>query len=247
MHETGHPPAHPASSRRVHGVRFARLGFLRFSAVELLIALTLLFIATPFVEGLRGGPVIEAILMTVVLVSAVLAVGGRRRMLLVTGLFALPAVLSKWAHHIRPELISPAAFFASGLIFLSLIIVSLLRFVLRAPRVNTEVLCASISAYLLLGLAWSFAYRLVAFSTPGAFTFNRVREQMMDGYMSTYFSFVTLSTVGYGDIAPVSPVARMLAVMESMTGTLYVAVLIARLVALYSRSPSSDERADPPA
>ncbi len=56
----------------------------------------------------------------------------------------------------------------------------------------------------------------------------------MDGFLAYYFSFVTLTTVGYGDITPVSSGARALAAMEAMTGTLYVAVLISRLVALYS-------------
>ena len=55
----------------------------------------------------------------------------------------------------------------------------------------------------------------------------------MDGFNAFYFSFITLSTVGYGDITPVSRIARWLAAMEAMTGLLYVAVLIARLVALY--------------
>ena len=62
----------------------------------------------------------------------------------------------------------------------------------------------------------------------------------MNGFTGFYFSFVTLSTVGYGDITPVSRIARWLAAMEAMTGLLYVAVLIARLVSLYS-SPKSDD------
>ena len=57
-----------------------------------------------------------------------------------------------------------------------------------------------------------------------------------------YFSFITLTTVGYGDITPVSRAARWLAVMEAMTGSLYVAVLIARLVSLYSNSKSHEHR-----
>jgi hypothetical protein len=111
--------------------------------------------------------------------------------------------------------------------------------VLRAPSVNVEVLCASISAYLMLGLLWTVAYWLVDELTPGAFAFNASEaRQSIHGFNAFYFSFITLSTVGYGDITPVSKVARMLAAMEAMTGLLYVAVLIARLVALYS-SPKS--------
>jgi hypothetical protein len=78
--------------------------------------------------------------------------------------------------------------------------------------------------------------------TPGgAFAFNTNEGgQSIRGFNAFYFSFVTLSTVGYGDITPVSKVARMLAAMEAMTGLLYVAVLIARLVALYSSPKSHD-------
>ena len=65
----------------------------------------------------------------------------------------------------------------------------------------------------------------------------------MAGFNAVYFSYITLTTVGYGDIAPVSNVARMLAITESMSGTLFVGVLIARLVSLYS-TPSPVEAAD---
>ena len=118
---------------------------------------------------------------------------------------------------------------------------NLLRFVLRASSVDSEVLCASISAYLTLGLIWTMAYWLVEQLTPGAFAFNTATgtKETMEGFNAFYFSFITLSTVGYGDITPVSKVARMLAATEAMTGLLYVAVLIARLVALYS-APKSD-------
>ena len=95
-------------------------------------------------------------------------------------------------------------------------------------------------AYLMLGLMWTLAYWLVDQLTPGgAFSFNTaLGGQSMNGFNGIYFSFITLSTVGYGDITPVSRVARWLAALEAMTGLLYVAVLIARLVSLYSRTES---------
>ncbi len=85
------------------------------------------------------------------------------------------------------------------------------------------------------------AYWLVDVLIPGAFVFNTsaATKETMEGFNAFYFSFITLSTVGYGDITPISKVARMLAATEAMTGLLYVAVLIARLVALYS-APKSD-------
>jgi hypothetical protein len=94
----------------------------------------------------------------------------------------------------------------------------------------------------MLGLMWTMAYWLVDQLTPGgAFSFNtNAGTRSMNGFTGFYFSFITLSTVGYGDITPVSRLARWLAAMEAMTGLLYVAVLIARLVSLYS-IPKSDD------
>jgi len=154
----------------------------------------------------------------------------------------IPAIVGRWINHFRPHLVPPAVFLIAGLVLVAFVVVNLLRFILRAPSVNLEVLCASISAYLMLGLMWTMAYWLVDQLTPeGAFSFNtNAVRHSMNGFNAFYFSFVTLSTVGYGDITPVSKVARMLAAMEAITGLLYMAVLIARLVALYS-SPKSDD------
>jgi hypothetical protein len=219
-----------------------RLGMRRFSAVELLIALALLFFCVPFVEEVKGGDIIVSILLSLVLISAVLAVSNRRGTLVVAVLLAIPTVASRWINHFRPHLLPPAIFLIGGLLLVAFVVVHLMRFVLRASSVNLEVLCASVSAYLMLGLLWTLAYWLVAEISPTAFAFNTATgtKESMHGFNAFYFSFITLSTVGYGDITPVSKVARMLAALEAMTGLLYVAVLIARLVALYS-TPKSYE------
>jgi hypothetical protein len=143
-----------------------------------------------------------------------------------------------------PYLMPPELFLIAGIIFVLFVVVNLLRFVLKASSVDHEVLCASISAYLLLGLAWTFAYWLVDELIPNAFSFNTASagDKSMAGYNSVYFSFITLSTVGYGDITPVSPVARMLAGTEATTGLLYVAVLIARLVSLQGPRKSDENK-----
>ena len=224
------------------GPSLRRLRFRRFSTVQLLIALALFFIWAPFVEEIEGGGLIVSILFSLVLLSAVLAVAESKRVLLIAIVLAIPAIAGRWINHFRPDLVPPALFLVSGLLLMIFVIANLIRFVLRAPSVNTEVLCASISAYLMLGLMWTLAYWLVDQLTPGgAFSFNtNAGTRSMDGFTGFYFSFITLSTVGYGDITPVSRIARWLAAMEAMTGLLYVTVLIARLVALYSSPKSRD-------
>ncbi|PYJ22492.1 MAG: ion transporter [Verrucomicrobia bacterium] len=219
-----------------------RLKFRRFSTVQLLIALALFFIWAPFVEEIEGGELIVSGLFSLVLLAGIVAVADRKRVLVIAIVLAIPAIAGRWINHFRPDLAPPAVFLTAGLVLIAFVVANLLRFVLRAPSVNVEVLCASISAYLMLGLMWTMAYWLVDQLTPGgAFSFNtNAGPRSMNGFTGFYFSFITLSTVGYGDITPVSRIARWLAAMEAMTGLLYVAVLIARLVALYS-TPKSDD------
>src|SRR5216110_3288399 len=221
-----------------------RLRFRRFSTVQLLIALAFLFTFAPFVEEIKGGELFVSGLFSLVLVAGVLAVADRKRVLVIALMLAVPAVGGRWINHFRPNLVPPAVFLVGGLILIIFVVGHLLRFVLRAPSVTTEVLCASISAYLMLGLMWTMAYWLVDQLTPGgAFSFNtNAGTRSMNGFNGFYFSFVTLSTVGYGDITPVSRIARWLAAMEAMTGLLYVAVLIARLVSLYSAPTTAEHR-----
>ncbi len=219
-----------------------RSGLLGFSVARFLAALVLLFVAGPFLDQIKHGKVVEAALMTLVLCMGVLAIGARRKTLLWAIILVLPAVLGNWAHHFWPEHWPAEAVTAARLVFVAFVVARLLVFILRAPRVNSEVLCAGISIYLLLGLLWTFAYTAVARLTPNAFAYSvpAGASHEMAGFTAFYFSFITLTTVGYGDITPVSEIARMLAMLEAMTGTLFVGVLIARLVSLYSTSAPAE-------
>jgi voltage-gated potassium channel len=219
----------------------SRIRFVRFSTTQLLVALALLFFSFPFAQDIGPGPYIESILLSLVLISAVLAVAGSRRALVIALLLGIPSLAARWTSHFRPDLVPPEVFLIGGLLLILFVVWHLLRFVLRSPAVDVDVLCASISAYLMLGLIWTIAYWLVDEIVPNAFAFNTTAgaNESMKGFNAFYFSFITLSTVGYGDITPVSKVARMLAAMEAITGLLYVAVLIARLVSLYSKSNDS--------
>jgi len=210
--------------------------------VQLLIALAVLLISAPFVEELEGGHLILSVLFSLVLLAAVVAVADRKRTLVIALVLAAPAITARWVNNFRPDLVHPAVFLVCALLLLAFVIGHLLHFILHAPVVTVEVLCASIAAYLMLGLMWTVAYWLVDQLTPGgAFSFNTTRgAQSMNGFTGFYFSFITLSTVGYGDITPVSRAARWLAGMEAMTGMLYVAVLIARLVSVYSTTKADD-------
>ena len=226
----------------------ASSGVFRFSVAYFLVALVLLYVTAPFVQSVRNGILIEAVLMTLVLLSAVLAVSGRRRMLAWAMVLAVPALVEKWVNYWWPDLLPPQASLWTGLAFIGFIVLRLSNFILRAPRVNSEILRAGVATYLLLGLLWAFAYQLVDRLVPDsfAFTVGPSSSRSLVGFNSLYFSITTLATSGYGDIVPVSGLARMLAMTESVAGLLYVALLIARLVALYSSQGLAHD-ANPPA
>jgi hypothetical protein len=233
-------PAHDARQKFFH------LGAFRYSGVGLLALLVLLFLSAPFIEDLPNGGLIEAVLMSAVMVSSVLAVGGRRRTLIIALLLLVPAFAGKWLNHFFPGVVFSLHYSIAALLFFIFVVTNLIRFVLRAPRVDANVLCAGLSGYLLLGLLWVPTYVMVAQLNPGAFKMSSGAGSSMNGYSAFYFSFITLCTVGYGDVTPVSNGARMLAVVEAIAGVFYVAVLISRLVAVYSATqPSAATASDP--
>ena len=208
----------------------------RISTVRLLLALILLFAVTPFIEELPNGDLVESFLVTLVMIASLLAVDRNPRVLLTAALLFVPAIAGKWLNHVFPNQISPLYFPAFGIAFFGFTIYQILRFILRTGRVDAGVLSAGIVVYLMLGLLWSLIYVLLAQLTPGSFSFALAGDSAsrMDGFNAFYFSFGTLTTVGFGDITPVSKIARTLAVMEAVTGTFYLAILVSRLVGMYS-------------
>ena len=218
-------------------------GVLRFSGVYFLSALILLIVTGPFIDQLEYGILIESVLITLVLFSALLAIGGRRSTLMLGTALVIPALAGKWVNYFRPDLAPPEIFLGASVLFTGYVVVHLFGFILRAPRITMEVLCTAVANYLMLGLLWAFGYTLVAGVNPDAFVVTygvTAVGHLMRGVNSFYFSFATLCTIGYGDIVPVSGVARMLAILEAVVGMFYMTMLIARLVALYSSEARPD-------
>lgn len=133
----------------------------------------------------------------------------------------------------RRRLVFALAFyvFAAGLI---------MAHVFSTEDVAADTLFGAASVYLLLGLVWTLAYTLLERIQPGSFSLSAA-PTATDGaaiFDYLYYSFATLTTLGYGDITPLTAEARSLAILEAVTGVLYVAVLIARLVGMYGRAES---------
>lgn len=221
-------------------------GLRRYSIAHFLVALVSLLVVTPFVEQLPNGNFVEAVLLTIVLLSAVPAVGGRRRSLVVGALLVAPALAGTWIHHLHPATTPAFLGLGASIVFAAFVIYHLLAFILRAKRVNSEVLCAAIAAYLMFGVTWAMAYELVWRKWPDAFIVTNVGDvaREVSGFEALYFSFGTLAPISDTDIVPTSNLARMLVMVEATVGILYMGMLIARLVGMYSNEEAAEIAAD---
>jgi Ion channel len=108
-----------------------------------------------------------------------------------------------------------------------------------ADEVDRELLCGAVGAYLLLGVFWANTYQIINFVDPEAF--HGLDGGVLKRSALYYFSFTTLTTTGYGDIMAVDPLVRMWAIFEAIIGSMYNAIVIARLVSLYGR-PAGREK-----
>jgi len=114
------------------------------------------------------------------------------------------------------------------LIYYLLVLGSIMGYVLDSSPVTGDKISGSISAYILMGVIWSVVYSLFFHLQPRSFILPEQHPRMW----SIYFSFTTLTTLGYGDITPQTPAAQSYAVMEAACGQVFLTVLVARLVAL---------------
>jgi hypothetical protein len=203
----------------------------RFSFV--LVALLVYWVVAPLLRNFIGVRVLTDVFFSATLISAVYAVSQVRRHAFIAAALALPMLLSLWLQYFEylPSLDLVGSVFE--MLFFGYTAWLILGAVLRASEVSREVIVAAIVAYMFLGILWTGAYSTLELLQPGTFA-------VPDGFSGPvtqhlgYFSFTTLTTLGYGDVSPVSAMAKSLATLEALVGQIYLAVLIARLVGIYT-------------
>jgi hypothetical protein len=207
--------------------------YLRRPYRVLFCSLVITLIAAPVAAEyqLKTWPI--ELLLVVNLAVASLGYGtvrGRRVLLGIVILTALLRISERW---FRIEAASTGATVLTILVAV-IAAANALRFALRGRQVDSERLSAALSAYLLAGHFFGIACFQIEQMRPGSYAIAGVAAQpaQLDLQTAIYFSFVTLVTLGYGDISPLTPTARGLAITEALLGQLYLAVLISRLVGM---------------
>lgn len=202
-----------------------------------IISLLLLLGAWPLVTIVPAYRLVLEISLTLVIFSGLFAMKCERKLLVLALLLGLPAVITQWIVTLAPNELVHAAGDLFPILFLAFFAVFLLRAVLVEERITRDTIAGALSIYLLLGIIWALSYQFIDQIYPDSFYLNP--DIWQGGALSRmdylYFSFITLTTVGYGDITPVTPVAQSLSYFEAVTGVIYIAVLITRLVGTLQR------------
>jgi len=188
----------------------------------------------PFTTVPDGVPVRIAhdVLLSLVLLSGVAAVSDHRAQMMMLALVAGVAIVVRWAAWFLPSGLATVLRDATALVSLGVLAVAIGIKVFGAGKVTLDRIRGAVVLYILIGVVWADAYQLLGLHIPGAFAGVPHAANSPDRSAWIYYSFVTLTTVGYGDITPVVHVARSLAIVEALIGQLYPAIVLARLVSL---------------
>lgn len=223
---------------------------LRGRFIYLFFVQVLLLTLFPYLETPGLPTVLFRLLGVSAFLSCVYAVSEKRTQWITALALAVPAGILNAIYALKPSERVAVPTLVCSLLFLIFTLAFLLRAVVKAEKVTHDTIYGAISVYLMMAVVWGAAYMLLATIQPGAFSMDITRHgnRGMDWSDCVFFSFVTLTTIGYGDIVPMTAQARSLSILEAVSGTLYVAVLISRFVGLYAttraqhRPQALDER-----
>ena len=201
----------------------------------LLLSLAALVVATPLGRSSPVARLVLDVLTSTVFLVAIWAVFRRHRARAAALLFGVPTLVGLWTGYLIPGVPRfPLAigFHSVAAIFFSLSTGAIIRGLFNDRAITADSIYGAFCGYLMAGLVFGNLYSLVELTQPGSFLGDALKDRNTNDhhFLLSYFSFLTLTTVGYGDIVPASDTARGLAVIEAIFGQFYIAVLVAELI-----------------
>jgi len=228
---------HPSSQAEqyVHPSSTGRFFLFNLASRNRALALLLALLGQILLTSLNANHhLLPSLYQAVVVLAAMFVAADSRRHLTIGLMLGIPAILaSVIGDYYQHEVLRWMTYAFVTVLYLFIIRLMLGK-IFAAQTVTLDTIGYALCTYILLGGIWMFFYAPVAALDPEAFSQPITLDGASPGSTLIYFSFVTLTTLGYGDISPVSPIARSLAILEALTGTLFIAVLISRLIGAYS-------------
>ena len=202
----------------------------RFFILLVLILFTI--VLTPFLDHFIETRILMYLFLTTIFIFIIFAIRSKRHHVIVASILALPLIVSTWSFYfIDSRTIGLVTRIFSALFFGYAVII-ILQTIVRSTEITREIIFAAVVAYLLIALMWAFLYMILELVIPGSFSIpqSSIRQETM---RFEYFSFITITTLGYGDITPLSDKASALALLEALIGQIYLVVLVAWLVGMH--------------
>lgn len=216
-------------------LREVRTNFEQKGHRVLLATLLLMILSSPFMQLHGAFGWLLAFFLMLVLLAAVRTVAGQVRQYHIAVVLGVVAVVPQFGVIVQRSEWLEALRYAAMTLFLFWVCALLLRdIIVRSKSVSLELILGAVNIYLMVGIGFAFAYGLIEHLQPGSFTGLEQQINASIGVLPfLYFSFITLTTLGYGDITPLTPFGTTASFMEAMFGQLYLAIMVARLVGLY--------------
>ena len=204
--------------------------FFSHRIMFLLAAIASMIIGSPFIKDVLPYRVIPDIFFTLIFICGIYAVSRQKVDIYIALGLATPMFIGIWSSHLYqlPKSLLIGQLFAA--LFIGFVISRLLKFIFNEQVITKEVIYAAVVVYLLMAMMWTFAYLILEHFYPGSFSI--ARESSRDTFQYLYFSFVTITTLGFGDIAPLTQKASSLVILEAITGQMYLVVVVAWLVGM---------------
>jgi len=213
----------------------------RYDSLFLLYSLLLFFVATPFLETREGGETLVVLNLYLTLVAVTVKLSERRTVFLSAIPLAGASIGLLWLSHVYHTWAFGVASHLSLVTFIGLACASLFTYLGKKGAIDKERILVSVGLYLLIGIFWFAVFELINVIQPGSFAeAGTTLTGNIPAHKMLYFSLTSLTTLGFGDIVPIAPPARMFAALEATSGVLYIAITVARLVASYQTTTEPD-------
>ena len=200
--------------------------------LTLLVLILAMLIVAPLMEEFVHLRMLMDIFWSAVFIAVIYAVSHKKHHILIATLLALPMLASIWSRYFVVSFSLQVVGGLCGAAFIIFAIIQILIFIYSQKEVTRDLIVGAAIVYLFMALAWSFIFGVVESLHPGSFSMPEI-EGISTSRSFLYYSFVTLTTLGYGDIIPVTSLARSLCILEAVIGQLYLVVQVAWLVGVH--------------
>ena len=198
----------------------------------LIVLIVALIVLGPFVEGFMGLSLFMDLLFSTIFITTIYAASQKKSHIIIAVILVIPTLLALWSENIAISNTLVTIGHICGLILFAFAVISILIYIFSAQVVTRQTISAAIVVYLLIALMWTFIYRLMEILYPASFAI--AHRKLLDAEnIYLYFSLVTITTLGYGDITPIGRQVTSLAVLEAVTGQIYLVVVVVWFVGMY--------------